>query len=159
MRLRSMLVGFAALAVIGSCATPATYGPASGDGTGYSEVALEDNRYRVTYRGGSTQQASDYALLRASEVTLARGDDWFQVVDSYVEQERSSSPRTSVGIGGSTGSYGSGVGVGIGIGFPLGGGKPDAVQTYEILMGSGQKPEDVNAYDARSISSSLRPAR
>jgi hypothetical protein len=56
---------------------------------------------------------------------------------------------TSIGVGGSSGSYGSSVGVGIG--FDL---SPDTRRyetTMEILLGRGSKSSDPNAYEARAV--------
>ncbi len=137
-----------------ACSTTPTYGPASSaQGVGYSEVALEQNRYRVTFRGGDAALAQDYALRRSAELTIQKGYDWFEVVNAYTQREGDGRSGTRVSVGGSTGSYRSGVG--IGIGFPIGGSSPEMMHTYEILMGSGEKPTAPNVYDARAIAASL----
>jgi hypothetical protein len=90
------------------------------------------------------------ALRRAAEITVADGYQWFRVVDRHTEQIGGRrNGGTSVGVGGSSGSYGSGVGVGLS--FDL---TPDSRKyetSMEILLGKGDKPGDPNAYDAQSI--------
>ena len=146
-----------ALILLAACAGTPTYAPATEPGgIGYSETAIESDRYRVTYRGGDQALARDYALLRAADLTLAKGYDWFRVTNSSVEEDYAAGgPRVSVG--GSTGTWGrhSTSGVGVGIGIPIGGTGP-AVQTFEIVLGSGDKPADPDVYDARSVSQSVR---
>ncbi len=142
-----------------SCASPAVYGPAKNSTSkGYSETAIEANRYRVTYQGGSQETAYDYALLRAAELTLARGGEWFQVTNAFNDQDYADGSGPKVSVGGSVGSYGgrTATGLGLGIGFPLGSSTPDTVQTLEIVTGTGPKPDGSNFYDAKSVSDSIR---
>ncbi len=143
---------------LATCATPATYQPAtSPQSVGYFDSAIESDRYRVTYRGGDAATARDFALLRAAELTLSQGQEWFRVTNSVTTQEGGS--RSSVSIGGGGGSFGgrSGVGGGVGVGIPLGA-TSVAVHTFEILMGSGPKPDGTDVYDAQSVSESLGTA-
>jgi len=142
-----------------ACATPAIYGPASSNtSNGYMETAIEANRYRVTYRGGSPETAYDYALLRAAEITLANGGEWFQVTNAFNEQDYASNSGPKVSVGGSVGSYGgrTATGLGLGIGLPLGGSTPDAAQTLEIVTGTGPKPDGPAFYNAKNVSDSIR---
>ena len=53
------------------------------------------------------------------------------------------------------GTVGRSVGVGVGLGVSLANSNPDAIHNLEIILGSGPKPEDPNAYDARSVRDSL----
>ena len=157
--MRRLTTIIALCAALGACATaPTVYGPATGaQGVGFSEMRIEPGRYRVTFRGGPgapIAQVSDYALLRAAELTLADGYEWFRVLDRYVAQSGyDSGPRLSVGAGGGSGGYRSGVGVGVGTSFDLGGG-PAVTQTMEIIMGRGEQPPSAtgqiyNAADVR----------
>ena len=145
-----------ALALLAGCATgPKPYQPAGGPSSyGWSEQAIETGRYRVSYQAETQEQAREYALLRAAELTLQSGEEWFRVTDNYSEGQSSQgySGRPSVSVGGSVGSGGrSSMGVGIGMGFPLGGGAGEFRHTLEILMGSGPKPQDVRVYDAADV--------
>jgi hypothetical protein len=154
----------AALAALAACATtpPPYQAAASPTAAGYSETQIENNRYFVTYRvAGATdaQVLHDYALLRAADLTLQNGREWFWVDRRTLDESaRRSGPSFGIGIGG--GSYGgnSGGSVGVGMNFPLGGaqGQRATAATLEIRMGEGAKPDDANAYDARSTSQNLR---
>jgi hypothetical protein len=151
---------FAAALVASACATaPTPYAPAESDrAKGYSELAIESDRYRVSYKGDDADQARSYALLRAAEITLENGADWFRIVDAYTEVDSPrSAGRSSVSVGGASGSYGSSVGVGVGINLGSfgGGGSPDAVHTLEMMIFNGEKPDDPDAYDARSVQASI----
>ena len=155
--MRRLTTIIALCAALGACATaPTVYGPATrAQGVGFSEMRIEPGRYRVTFRGGPgapIAQVSDYALLRAADLTLADGYDWFRVVDRYTAQSgEGGGPRVSIGAGGGSGGYRSGVGVGLGTSFNLGGG-PAIVQSIEVLMGKGRPaPAGPEVYDAREV--------
>jgi hypothetical protein len=153
---RALLSAFAL--ALAACATPAPYGPATrSGGAGFSELRIENDRYRVTYRDAQNESAAaDYALLRAAEITLAQGYDWFIVDQRSTDREgQGSGPRITVG--GASTNYGgrTSVGVGAGVGFNLGGG-PKATVSLEIRLGRGAKPTDANAYDARQVQATLR---
>ncbi len=154
----------AAATLLAACATsPPPYAASSGaNAAGYSETQIESNRYYVTYRARGTADAQliqDYALLRAADLTLQNGREWFWVDHRSVDEGDGydSGPRIGVGIGG--GSYGShsGGSVGVGMSFPLGQrGATAHSATLEIRFGEGPKPDAENAYDARAISTNLR---
>lgn len=159
---RILLASLAALS-LAACATPTVYGPINPQGVGFTEYRIQDNRYRVTFQGGGgapSAQVEDYALLRAAELTLRDGYDWFRVVARQGESSGGSSPRMSVGVGGSNygGYYGGGssVGVGLGTSFDLSGGPRMAV-TLEVLLGRGERPQE--AYDPRQIIRSIGEGR
>lgn len=145
-------------ALVGACATQAIYGPAaSARASGFTDQRIEADRFRVNFRGaGPSALIGDYALLRAAELTLAQGYDWFRVVNRTEDAEGArTGPRMTVGLGG--GDYGrrGGVGVGVSTGMNLG---PGATRTVslEIKMGRGPTPSDRDIYDARAVSSSIR---
>nr|WP_321359048.1 hypothetical protein [uncultured Hyphomonas sp.] len=152
-----------AIVLVAACASTPAYGPAAKSGAmGYESLQIENDRFQVSYTDTDAAKARDRALLRAAEVTMEQGKDWFEVTNSYSSDEstRSSGSRTSVSIGGSTGSYGrSSVGMGVGIGFPLGGTSSSGGKVTEVLeikVGSGEKPDRPNVYDARSVDINLR---
>jgi len=79
-------VMFGALAIaLAACAASPPYKPAANaEASGYSEQAIDSNRYRVRYTGTPGMEKSavqDYALLRAAELTTQNGHDWFEVVN------------------------------------------------------------------------------
>ncbi|MFN7054563.1 CC0125/CC1285 family lipoprotein [Hyphomonas sp.] len=151
-------------ALLAACATsPAVYGPASREGAlGYTSQQIETGRHRVSYTDDDPVKARNLALLRAAEITLMEGRQWFEVTAEFAD---AGPPRrsggSSISIGGGTGSYGrsSSVGVGVGIGIPLGGGSAGSgrvTSTLEIVTGSGEKPDRPTVYDARSVDMNLR---
>jgi hypothetical protein len=155
-----ILIAAAASLSLAACATPTVYAPSTGAPTsvGFSDYRIETGRYRVTYTGGGgapMAQVADYALLRAAEVALRDGYDWFRVVD---RQDRTigagagGRPRVSVGVGSGGGGWGrrSGVSVGLGTSFDLSGG-PAYSRTLEVMAGKGAVPKDRDVYDARDI--------
>ena len=183
---RKSVVAAAALALVAglaACATPTPYQPnvrgASTSG-GYSEMRLENNRYRVTFAGNSLttrETVEAYLLFRAAELTVQSGYDWFTVADrdtdkktqTYVEHDPLYRPWY--------GSYGfwrpSWRYYGRGYGWrgwdpfwgdPFWADRIDVrtVERFEasaeILMHKGSKPEgDTRAFDARAVIENLRP--
>lgn len=160
--MKRLLLTLALCAGLSACASaPTVYTAANGpEAVGFSSYRIEPGRYRVSFRGGpggSPEQVADYALLRAADIALADGYDWFRVSDRSMRVAGSSNgPRVSLGAGG--GSYGRGGGVGIGLGtsFDLGGG-PALTQTLEVVMGKGEKPPGADVYDARGLRSAIGP--
>ncbi len=146
---------------LAACATPTVFAPMTRPGaSGFSETRIQSDRYRVTFRGGSDagrERVADLTLLRAAELTVDSGYDWFRVVDRYGEAAPPRGPTLSVGGGGESFGRHSGGGVGVGIGgIPLGGG-PILSETLEIQMAKGPAPREPDAYDARDIEHSIRP--
>lgn len=141
---------------LAACATPPTiYGPAYGPGgIGFVDYRVEPGRYRVTFRGGPgapPELVADYALLRAADLTLSEGFDWFTVADRFTRQDGAGGgPRLSVGAGGTDFGRRSSVGLGVGTTFNLGGG-PAFAQTVEIVMGRGTPPTNADVYNAREV--------
>jgi hypothetical protein len=92
---RSITV-FAALAslALSACATGPRYTPyqaAQPGKFGFSEQRIEATRYRIIFEGNSRttrQRVEDSLLLRAANVTLENGYDWFQIVN------RATDPKT-----------------------------------------------------------------
>jgi len=155
-----LLLSLAAL-TLSACATPTVYGPAATpSAVGYSETPIEQNRWRVTFHGGSgadAQRVGDLALLRAADLTLSKGYDWFQVTDRYTSAPSGGGgPYVSLGGGGGSFGRGSAVGVGGGVGFDLSGG-PSLSRTIEVVMGKGSPPQQPDAYDAREVRRNLGP--
>lgn len=179
------LVAAVALAAgLASCATPTPYQPnvpgqkASG---GYSEMRLEENRFRVNFAGNSLtsrETVEGYLLFRAAELTVQQGFDWFAIADrqtsqstrTYVEPDPLYSPWYGSGYGWWRPSwryYGGGFGWRSWDpywGGPFWADRMDVrtVQKYEasaeIVMYKGAKPaSDAKAFDARQIIDNLRP--
>jgi hypothetical protein len=143
----------AALVLLTACATPTTYRPASDPrAIGFSDYRIETGRYRVTFRGGPgapPDQVANFALLRAAEVSLRDGYDWFRIVERSDDRSGGGSgPQVSLGTGGGNFGRRSAVGIGLGASFDLGGG-PAYSRSREVQAGKGARP--VDGYDARDI--------
>jgi hypothetical protein len=169
----------AAALLLSACATPTPYQPltrgtqASG---GYSEQRLEENRFRVTFRGNSLtsrEQVENYLLFRAAELTLQAGYDGFTMVT------RATDPRTRTSVS-SYGPYGPGPWGYWGPSWRYHGGYgwrhwdpwgPDPfwadsvdVRTVtsfeasaEIVMFRGRRATDPQSFDARQVIANLGP--
>lgn len=158
--MKHLILALGALS-LAACATTPAYGPASKDGAmGYTSQQIETGRHRIAYTDKDASKARNLALLRAAEVTLMEGKDWFEVTSEYADTEQGSGSGSSISIGGGTGSYGrsSSVGVGVGFGIPLGGGGSSGKTTavLEIVTGANPKPDKSTVYDARSVDMNLR---
>ena len=83
-----------ALGLLAGCMTPTPYGPRlQGQATGYTDRALAQNRYRVTFTGNTVtprETVETYLLLRAAEVTRAAG------ATNFVFDTRNTRANTSV---------------------------------------------------------------
>ena len=156
MRRRLLLLGLGL--ALAACTTPTLYEAAGGPAAvGYSEQRIEPGRYRVTFQGGGgapEAQVEDYALLRAAELTLRDGYDWFRVTDRSGVVRGGGGGTLSVGGGSSSFGRGGGVGVGVGTSFDLGAG-PQLSRTLEIVMGHGPKPDAPDVYDARGVQATV----
>ncbi len=183
--LRSVLVGTALAATLltAGCATPTPYRPATGAGgvydTGYSEMRIEPNRFRVMFSGNSLtsrETVERYLLYRAAELTLQQGFDYFIMADRDTEKQSQTyvdQPFGGAGFGpyGGWSPYWRYYSPGWGWrgwspywGDPFWGNQVDVrtVNRYqamtEIVMGKGPKPADnVRAFDARSVIDNLGP--
>ena len=132
-------------ALAAACATGETpYQAASGGKGGFSEQQVENNRLRITFNGNASTELETvkrYILYRASEVTLARGYDYFIIVGKELEADR---------------EYQS-----TGFARPrFGGAQFEEVAQYtgiaDIAMYKGAKPDFLpNAFDARDVQSHL----
>lgn len=146
-------------ATLAACATPTRFAPASAPGgAGWSEQRLENDRWRVAFTtgdGASPNQALDYALLRAAEITLAQGARWFTVIDRTGGPVAPRGPAFSFGLGG--GSFGRGGG-GFGSLATGSNGSPGFSTSLEILLTRGDVRPSQEAYDARELNARLRAA-
>ena len=87
-----------AFVLVAACASTSAYGPAAKSGAmGYESLQIENDRFQVSYTDTDAARARDRALLRAAEVTLEQGKEWFEVTSSYSSDEstRDSGSRTS----------------------------------------------------------------
>jgi hypothetical protein len=163
------IVLIVALFTLGACASSPKY-VAADKATQYGHYSYKigENRYRVNFTGNrraSLQDTRDFALLRAAELTLAEGNDWFQIVDRETATTETEAPvRSGFGIERayyvedrcgliscsrsvrptSYATYAS-------MDFDAGRSQTSHSHSLEILMGKGEVPEDGNYYDAQSV--------
>ncbi|MCR5878086.1 hypothetical protein [Phenylobacterium sp. J367] len=183
-RYAAIAAALALAAGLTACTTATPYQPnipgqkVSG---GYSELRVEENRFRVTFSGNtltSRQTVEGYLLYRAAELTVQNGYDWFSILDrqtdrevrTYVDPDPFYSPWYGPGYGywrPSWRYYGAGYGWrgwSPYWGDPFWGDRVD-VRTVdrfeasaEIVLGKGPKPaDDPRAFDARAVIENLRP--
>ncbi len=153
------MLAMSIMALLAACSVSPTPYQVEGEGGGYSEQQIEEDRYSVKFVGNkatSRDTVEEYALFRAAEVTLENGHDYFKVVSREIEPVVSSTsgvfPRIGIGLGG--GNVGFGVSTGIG-----GGGRADfSYAAYlDIVVYDGEKPEDDrDAYAALDVIENLR---
>ena len=148
------------LTLLAACASPTPYQPMQ-DGYGYSEQRIEDNRYRIAFRGNSVtppQVVENYMLFRAAEVTLRSGYDYFEIADRHIDKSTSylatysdfadptyfrRFPHDRFDTGIYTGNY-----------RPI----EQYTVTADIVLYHGRKPADkTKAYDARDVIQRLGP--
>ncbi|MCB2112842.1 MAG: hypothetical protein R3C42_00710 [Parvularculaceae bacterium] len=145
---------------LAACATAVgtAYGPADAKGYGYEETRIETNRYRISFAGdGATPMAvvEDYALLRAAELAIDNGFDWFRIIGRSMDEQE----KGGVGLGAGVGGGGRNVGVGVGGNLGNIGARKFYTARLEVLFGSGEKPADEaggEIYDARSVIETIR---
>ncbi|WP_420479066.1 CC0125/CC1285 family lipoprotein [Brevundimonas sp. FT23028] len=171
--LKPVLLVTAAALALSACATATPYGPASAQNRyGYSEQRVDSDRFRVNFAGNSVtsrEQVEMALLLRAAELTLESGHDWFATVnrstDRDVRLQATRDPfadsRYSPFWGPNWRYYSRGYWSPWGYRGPIGGDldvrEIDRFEaTAEIVMGRGPKPtNDPNAFDAREVVSNL----
>jgi hypothetical protein len=82
-----------AACLLAGCSTPTPYAPRTeGQTTGYTDRALAQNRYRVTFTGNTVtprETVESYLLLRAAEVTRAAGYSAFEFDTRNTKANRS----------------------------------------------------------------------
>ena len=108
---------------------------------GYDELMLDENVYRVTFRGNkytSMERATDFTLLRCAELTLENGMNYFVLLDSQAREK--SSLNYNPGSLNVAPSYSVAS-------------KPRTSNTIVILK---DKPSDVFAYNASQIAKSVK---
>jgi len=100
--IESRVLAAVSVLALAACASTPDYVPADdADDFGHYSTRLDDNRYRIVYNGGRStglNATRDYALMRAAELTLADGYDWFEVVDRETVTIRDREPQTGFGV-------------------------------------------------------------
>lgn len=161
----ALIASSAMLAACASGPTPYQPGAADSGDRGYAESKIENDRYRISFKGNSMtdrETVENYLLYRAAELTLQNGYDVFTVVNR--DTDKDSTIRRTGGYYGPRFSYMyfSPRWGWVGAWDPFWTSSPsryDEVTRYEayaeIVMTKGPKGSDVNAFDARQVSQNL----
>lgn len=166
-----LTVAAAALALT-ACATQAPYKPAaSATASGYSDQAIERDRFKVSFRGNSStpkEEVETYLLFRSAELTLEQGFDYFLVVDRDTEGKSRLRPdhyspyytRFGFHYNYYHPHYGW-----YGMYDPFWNDPPSYTEitkyeaSAEIVLRKGEKPADEpRAFDARDVAANLGPS-
>jgi hypothetical protein len=172
--LRKIFIISAALLLVACASTTPNYQQASSEGApGYYENQITENRYRVTFTSRSSNQdiAKDFALLRAAELTMQKGYDWFQVAD----RDTNVTQRNSSGAGGHVGvSHQTATVTNCGLlscsstTRPVGAahvhadtspGRDRVTASVEFVMGKGELPDGATYYSAQDVADTIRQQR
>lgn len=159
-----LIAAIAAVSLTACASTQTAYGPVDGNGIGFRSIQLEPDRMRVSFTARGSEEARDYVLLRAAELTEANGYTHFKIVNGG-RQSNGPGARVGSSVGIATGFGGRGfrrggpiVDLGIGIddvGRAIEGNK--IRETIEVRLLSGAVPNDPDVYHAQSIIKSVQP--
>lgn len=141
------------LFLLQACASYSPYQPAKNDGFGYRHTQLSETQYRIDFKARDIEQgiAVDYAMLRAAELTIEKGYDWFEVVDRENNLSRN---RVTPSVGFSSFShFHSGLILGAGVSSNDSG---NVTVLLEINMGKGVRPDAKQVYSAHELANNLR---
>ena len=171
---RVILASVAALALT-ACATATPYQAASPHMRGgYSEMQIEQNRFRVGFAGNSVTSRDTvemYLLYRAAELTAQSGYDWFRTVDRATDRDTryvgTPDPFYSSRYGPYWGPSWRFYHRGYWSPWSPWGSSWERIfdvrevtrfeANTEIVMGRGPKPDDPNAFDAREVMQNIGP--
>lgn len=167
---RLMLTMLITLSVFG-CASQPDYKQAAKGGYGYTESKLSDTQYRVHFKAKGTDKskAMDYAMLRASELTLLASYDWFVVTsrETLIDKETVQTAPVSgfnqrytrvksCGLLSCRTSYHPTTQFETGV--YVGGVQQSEIETVlNIEMGKGTRPVGQASFDAREVQENLAP--
>ncbi|WP_258808030.1 CC0125/CC1285 family lipoprotein [Pseudidiomarina sp. CB1] len=160
-KLASLILSILLIGSLVACSAHSVYQPANDRGFGYADKQLATDMYWVRYKSRDTDanQATDYALLRAAELTIAQGYEWFVVSEKDVTGKRlAHNTETSVDVDtiadctsdlcGSVPAsrkYGSD---GVNIEQAE---RADFTVELTVLFGRGERPEPKFVYDAQQV--------
>ncbi|MCP5015892.1 MAG: hypothetical protein GY938_11585 [Ketobacter sp.] len=154
--MRIMIILLAATLIYG-CATSYQSDGFSG---GHSETQLDEQVFKVTFRGNGytrRERAADLSLLRCAELALQNGYNYFVIIDadSYVSNSTYTTPTTT---NTTASAYGTGnYAYGTAQSTTYGGqtyniSKPSSTNVIYLLK---ENPTDVFAYSAKFVYKSI----
>lgn len=169
MLLRTSLILVISL-LMTACASEPDYRAAENGGYGYTETKITDTDYQVEFkaRGSDKGAAMNYALLRAAEVTLENGYDWFAIThrETQIDKETIRDPNFDSFAHGDMVTYCNMIRCetryyprsAFSAGIHVGGRTDSDIQvTLDIKLGEGEQPENQNSYDASEVVANLKP--
>jgi len=156
---------------VAGCASQPDYKRAAEGGYGYTDSQLSDTQYRVHFKAKGTDKskAMDYAMLRASELTLLASYDWFVVTnrETLIDKETVQAAPVSgfnqrytrvrsCGLLACRTSYEPTTQFEAGV--YVGGVQQSEIETIlHIEMGKGPRPTAGASFDAREVKENLMP--
>jgi len=156
--MKNLSIAFIMVLFLQGCATSYQKDSFSG---GYTETQLDENVFRVSFRGNGytrRERVADFTLLRSAELSLENGYTYFSIVDanSSISNSTYTTPTTSYTSGNaySTGNYAYGSATTTTTGG----------QTYNISKPSSsntivcfkEKPSNLFTYNAKFIYKNIR---
>jgi uncharacterized protein YceK len=169
MKTKIMLV--LAVLIMAGCASQPDYRQAEKGGFGYTETKLSDTQYRVHFKakGSDKPKAMDYAMLRAAELTLLEGYDWFVVTDRETLLDKETVQTTPTA--GFSQRYARVTDCGVltcrtsyhpttqfETGVFVGGSQQSEIESIlNIELGKGTRPTSATSFDAREVRENLQP--
>ncbi|MGQ4277508.1 CC0125/CC1285 family lipoprotein [Pseudidiomarina sp. E22-M8] len=158
--------------VLAACASEPDYRAAEDGGYGYTENQITDSQYQVKFKARGTDKgaATNYALLRAAEVTLQNDYDWFVIThrETQVDKETVRNTDFAYPTSGDMMTYCNAIRcetryyprTAFSAGIHVGGRTDsDIVVTLDIKMGNGEQPESNYSYDASEVRDNLQPKK
>lgn len=104
-----LLITLLGVSLLAACSSTGGnhYRAAEGNGYGYSESELSADRYRIVYHAPyrDRHEAMDLALLRAAEIALLEGKQWFNVMSQEVVRTETDDDRFTTRVGYQRGFY------------------------------------------------------
>jgi hypothetical protein len=157
----AVVLSVASIAVSGCAYGPTLYAP--GDRQGYSDLRLEADRFRVSFRGNSLTDRETvelYLLVRAAELTVENGFDTFSIVERETDRQTRLASVTTGFDGRFSYVYFHPRFGWVAAYDPFwSSAQVDQVTrfeaTAEIVVSKGPKGDNVNAFDARDVLANL----
>lgn len=97
-----LFVAAFAMALSAGAATAKTYQAYAGKAGGYQSQQTEPNRYVISYTGAKGMKKNEvarFAMLRAAELAIETGNEWFAVISTSTRQVDSNSVSSAMGGG------------------------------------------------------------
>ncbi|MFQ3220886.1 MAG: hypothetical protein ACI8R9_001501 [Paraglaciecola sp.] len=167
--MKTLIILLSLTGLLAGCASQPEYRHAKNGGQGYSEQKVTDDRYRIQFKSRKSDVAktTNYALLRAAELTQQQGYDWFVIIsrETFVESEKVNS-GSSIGASHqremvrdctlltcqTRSRPSSEVSMGINLGRDT---KNQVHAILEIRLGKGTRPE-TESYNAQEVLQNLQ---